>query len=120
MKISAHEAALGFHQEQDQVVRRRLTDEHQLDVFIVRDALSNLIALEIRLLPADLGLPVVDVGDIIDIEFLVDNGTLRIKLLSKDYSDIFYVLARREVAVGDERVAAAGTVSTLPRAAANS
>jgi len=92
MKISAHEAALGFHQEQDQVVRRRLTDEHQLDVFIVRDALSNLIALEIRLLPADLGLPVVDVGDIIDIEFLVDNGTLRIKLLSKDYSDIFYVL----------------------------
>ena len=76
MKISAHEAALGFHQEQDQVVRRRLTDEHQLDVFLVRDALSNLIALEIRLLPADLGLPVVDVGDIIMLErFTCVNNT---------------------------------------------
>ena len=92
MKILAHEAAVGFHQEHDQVVRRRLTDEHELDVFLVGDTISNLIALEIRSLPADIGLPDVDVGDIIDIEFLVNNGTLRIKLLSKDYSDIFYVL----------------------------
>jgi hypothetical protein len=92
MKISAKEVALGFHQQQDQVVRRRLTDEHELDVFLVGDTISNLIALEIRSLPAGIGLPDVDVGDVIDIEFLVDDGTLKIKLLANDYSDIFYVL----------------------------
>ena len=92
MKISAREAALGFNQPQDAIIRRRLTDEHQLDVFLVSDPLSKLIVLEIQKLPENLRLPDVDVGDILDIELLCDSGRLRLKLLSKDYADIFYVL----------------------------
>lgn len=92
MKISAREAALGFNSPQDQIIRRRLTDEHQLDVLLVSDPLSKLIVLEIQMLPENLRLPDVDVGDILDIELLGESGKLRLKLLSKDYADIFYVL----------------------------
>lgn len=92
MKISAQEAASGFNHAHDQIIRRRLSDEHELDVLLISDPLSKLIVLEIQTLPENLRLPDVDVGDIIDIEFLGTSGQLRLKLLSKDYADIFYVL----------------------------
>lgn len=92
MKILAREAALGFPLEEDQIVRRRLSDEHQLDVFLVSEPLSQLIFLEIKTLPGNIHLPDVDVGDILDVELIADDGVLRIKLLSQNYADIFYVL----------------------------
>ena len=92
MKILAREAALGFPLEEDHILRRRLNDEHQLDVYLVSDPLSHLTFLEVKVLPEDIHLPEVDVGDILDVELIVTEGALRIKLLSQNYADIFYVL----------------------------
>jgi hypothetical protein len=92
MKILAREAALGFPSEEGQIVRRRLTDEHQLDVLLVSEPISHLIFLEIKILPENIHLPDVDVGDILDVELMANDGVLRIKLLSQNYADIFYVL----------------------------
>lgn len=92
MKIYAHQAASDFPSEADQVLRRRLTDEHQLDVFLVSELLSHQIFLEVKDLPKDIHLPEVDVGDILDVELIANKGTLRIKLLSLDYAELFYVL----------------------------
>ena len=92
MKISARQAASGFPSKEDHILRRRLTDEHQLDVFLVSDPLTRLTFLEVKVLPEDIHLPEVDVGDILDVELIANEGALRIKLLSHNYADIFYVL----------------------------
>ena len=92
MKISASQAASGFPSKEDHILRRRLTDEHQLDVFLVSDPLTRLTFLEVKVLPEDIHLPEVDVGDILDVELIANEGALRIKLLSHNYADIFYVL----------------------------
>ena len=92
MKISAHQAASSFPSKEDHILRRRLTDEHQLDVFLVSDPLSRLTFLEVKVLPEDIHLPEVDVGDILDVELIANDGALKIKLLSHNYADIFYVL----------------------------
>lgn len=92
MRITAIEAVTALPEKHSDQVRRRLTDEHELDVFLVKDPLSRVLALEIRLLPRGIRLPEVQVGDVLEVEFFEEEGVLRIGLLSLDYSDVFYVL----------------------------
>lgn len=92
MRISAVEALVGLPENPIGLVRRRLTDEHELDVFLVNDPISAVLALEIHLLPLALHLPEVEVGDILEVTLLEQSGVLRIALLSSAYSDVFLVL----------------------------
>jgi Putative PD-(D/E)XK family member, (DUF4420) len=92
MKLTAKEAALGLPNGQLGVIQRRLTDEHELDIFLVREPITDQFALELRGLPNGIQLPSVDVGDIIDIELHRDNHVVRLKLLADGYLDVFLVL----------------------------
>jgi hypothetical protein len=92
MRIRAREAAYAIPINQNGLVRRRLTDEHELDIFLVNDPVSRVLALEVHLLPAGLRLPAVEVGDVVNVEHFDTEGVLRIGLLSADYADVFYVL----------------------------
>jgi len=92
MRILARDAAEAIHLNVDGSVRRRLTDDHELDIYIVVDSASRVLALEIHQIPEGIRLPEVEVGDVIDVELFESDGILRIGLLSTDYADVFYVL----------------------------
>jgi hypothetical protein len=92
MKVKALDAANAFPEKQEGSVRRRLTDEHELDVFLVHDPVGRVLALEVRNLPDGLRLPAVEVGDVLDVDFISSDGVLRVRLLAQDFSDVFYVL----------------------------
>lgn len=92
MRKPAKEAATDIPQTPVEKIGRRLTDEHELDIFLVRDSSSLVIALEIRKLPQDIRLPEIEVGDVLDVVFFEHDGILRIGLTSINYADVFYVL----------------------------
>ena len=92
MRISATEAARAIPENPIGVVRRRLTDEHELDIYLVNDPVNQLYALEIHSLPPGLRLPEVEVGDILEVTLLEQTGVLRIALLASPYTDVFLVL----------------------------
>jgi hypothetical protein len=92
MRINARDAASAMDANKNGLLRRRLTDEHELDIFLVNDPVSRVLALEVHLLPEGLRLPAVEVGDVIDVLYLETDGVLRLGLLANDYADVFYVL----------------------------
>ena len=92
MRITAKDAALAIPTESVEKVFRRLTDEHELDIFLVRGSTSFVIALEIHKLPQNVRLPELEDGDVLAVEFMKQEGVLRIGLSSTNYVDIFYVL----------------------------
>jgi hypothetical protein len=92
MRISALDAARAIPEKPLGAVRRRLTDEHELDIYLLNDPTSRVLALEIHLLPRGLRLPEVEVGDILEVTLLEQSGVLRIALLEANYSDVFLVL----------------------------
>lgn len=92
MRISALEAARAIPENPQGIVRRRLTDEHELDIYLVNDPVSRVLALEIHLLPPGLRLPEVEVGDVLEVALFEQSGILRISLLATNYSDVFLVL----------------------------
>ena len=92
MRVYVAEAAAVIAENQDGQIRRRLTDEHELDIYLVNDSSSHTLALEIHQLPSDVRLPEVEVGNVLDVILLEQEGILRIDLLSVDYADVFFVL----------------------------
>jgi hypothetical protein len=90
MRIRAHEALKGA--PLDGVVRRRLTSDHDLDIFIVNDPIEGRLSLEIGNLPAELRLPTVEVGDVIELKKHQAAGLIRLSLINPTYKDVFLVL----------------------------
>lgn len=92
MKIPAKDAALAIPLNSVEKVFRRLTDEHELDIFLVRGSTGFVIALEIHKLPQNIRLPELEDGDVLAVEFMKQDGVLRIGLSTANYVDVFYVL----------------------------
>jgi len=92
VKISAADAAGAIPENPIGLTRRRLTDEHELDIYLVNDPVSQIVALEIHLIPNGVRLPDVEVGDVLEISFQEQSGVIRIGLLNITYADVFYVL----------------------------
>jgi hypothetical protein len=92
MRIRAREAASAMPENQNEPVRRRLTDEHVLDIFVVKDPVSRVLALEVHNLPEGLRLPAVEVGDVIEVAYFEPIRVLHIGLLTTEYADVFFVL----------------------------
>jgi hypothetical protein len=92
MRIRAQDAALAMKENVEGIVRRRLTDEHDLNIHLVSDRIGHVIYLEVGGLSSDIQIPEVELGDVLDIEFLDEIGILKIELLAENYSDVFYVL----------------------------
>jgi hypothetical protein len=92
MRIPAREASAAMNANSSGVFRRRLTDEHVLDIYLVSDRFKGSIALEVAKLPADIRLPDIELGDVLDVVLVAELGTLKIDLLVEAFSDVFYVL----------------------------
>ena len=92
MRIRARDAALAMADNQGGILRRRLSDEHILDMYLVNDQFKKSISLEIGKLSEDVKLPEVELGDVLDVQLLDGRGILSIELLAMHYADVFYVL----------------------------
>jgi hypothetical protein len=92
MRISAQDAALAMTEHSGGIVQRRLTDEHVLDIHLVSNRISHLTYLEIGGLSEDIQIPEVELGDVLDVQLMIELGILKIELLAEKYSDVFYVL----------------------------
>jgi hypothetical protein len=92
MRIRAQDAALAMKENVEGIVRRRLTDEHDLNIHLVSNRISHVVYLEVGGLSSDIQVPEVELGDVLDVQLLKEIGTLKIELLAENYSDVFYVL----------------------------
>ena len=92
MQIRAQDAALAMKENVEGIVRRRLTDEHDLNIHLVSNRISHVVYLEVGGLSSDIQVPEVELGDVLDVQLLKEIGTLKIELLAENYSDVFYVL----------------------------
>lgn len=92
MRILAREAATAMNAHAGGVFRRRLTDEHVLDIYLVSDRVQGSVVLEVGQLPTDIRLPEIELGDVLDVQLLKDMRVLRISLLLENFSDVFFVL----------------------------
>lgn len=92
MRIGAQDAALAMKENVEGIVRRRLTDEHDLNIHLVSNRISHVVYLEVGGLSSDIQVPEVELGDVLDVQLLKEIGTLKIELLAENYSDVFYVL----------------------------
>jgi hypothetical protein len=92
MRILAREAAAAMNENANGVFRRRLTDEHVLDIYLVSDRLQGTVVLEVGQLPTDIRLPEIELGDVLDVQLLKDMHVLKINLLLENFSDVFFVL----------------------------
>ena len=92
MRVRAQDAALAMKENVEGIVQRRLTDEHDLNIHLVRNRISHVIYLEVGGLSSDIQMPEVELGDVLDVQLLNQIGTLKIELLAENYSDVFYVL----------------------------
>ena len=80
MRISAREVVLPKPGGAAGVFRRRLTDEHILDIYLVVDAVTSSISLEVEGLISGLRLPLVELGDVLDLQINDHLGILKIEL----------------------------------------
>jgi hypothetical protein len=92
MRIRAQDAVLAMKENVEGIVRRRLTDEHDLNIHLVSNRISHVVYLEVGGLSSDIQVPEVELGDVLDVQLLKEIGTLKIELLAENYSDVFYVL----------------------------
>jgi hypothetical protein len=92
MRIRAQDAALAMKENIEGIMRRRLTDEHDLNIHLVSNRISHVVYLEVGGLASDIQIPEVELGDVLDVQLLSEIGTLKIELLAENYSDVFYVL----------------------------
>lgn len=111
MLIKAQDAALAMKENLDGIVRRRLTDEHDLDIHLVNNRITRIIYLEVGELAGDIEMPEVELGDVLDVQFLNEIGILKIELLAENYSDVFFVLVDDlvDAAIGAQGTEAGGT-----------
>ena len=111
MRIKAQDAALAMKENVEGIMRRRLTDEHELDINLVNNRVSHVVYLEVAGLASDIQIPEVELGDVLDIQLLKEVGILKIELLAENYSDVFYVLVDDlvDVAVGAQGTENGGT-----------
>lgn len=111
MRIPAREASVAMNAHSSGVYRRRLTDEHVLDIYLVSDRFDSSIALEVGKLSADTRLPDIELGDILDVTLNLDIGVLKIDLLVESFADVFYVLVDDlvDVTVKNQGAEAGGT-----------
>ena len=60
MRVRAQDAALAMKENVEGIVQRRLTDEHDLNIHLVRNRISHVIYLEVGGLSSDIQMPEID------------------------------------------------------------
>jgi hypothetical protein len=92
MRVLARDVAKEMYANSEGVYRRRLTDEHVLDIYLVSDRLRGSISLEVGKLSAAIRLPDLELGDVLDVLLINELGILKIDLLVESFADVFFVL----------------------------